>query len=212
MNGSGRSLIDMRVALIGASGAAGSRILKELVSRGHTVLALARHPEKIESLAGVEARAADTSDPSGLARQLKGVDAVISAVKFKDFDGAALIGAVHAAGVRRYLVVGGAGSLEIAPGLLEMNSPKFPPHVKPEAEKGAQYLEQLRSSDLDWTFLSPSRFFNPGERTGKFRLGTDQLLTDASGKSSISFEDYALAMVDELEQGRHVRARFTVGY
>jgi putative NADH-flavin reductase len=84
--------------------------------------------------------------------------------------------------------------------------------VKPEAEKGAQYLRQLRSSDLDWTFLSPSRFFNPGERTGKFRLGTDQLLSDATGKSSISFEDYAIALVDELEQSRHVRGRFTVGY
>jgi putative NADH-flavin reductase len=202
----------MRVALIGASGGAGSRILKELVARGHTVLALARHPEKIHALAGVEARAADTSDPVGLARLLKGSDAVVSSVKFKDFDGAALIGAVRSAGVRRYLVVGGAGSLEIAPGLLEMNSPKFPAHVKPEAEKGAHYLEQLRASDLDWTFLSPSRFFNPGERTGKFRLGTDQLLSDASGKSSISFEDYAVALVDELEQPRHVRARFTVGY
>jgi len=202
----------MRVALIGASGAAGSRILKELVSRGHTVLALARHPEKIEPLAGVEARAADTNDPAGLTRLLKGVDAVISAVKFKDFEGASLINAVRAAGVSRYLVVGGAGSLEVAPGVLEMNSPKFPPHVKPEAEKGAQYLRQLRSSDLDWTFLSPSRFFNPGERTGKFRLGTDQLLSDATGKSSISFEDYAIALVDELEQSRHVRGRFTVGY
>ena len=202
----------MRVALIGASGAAGSRILKELVSRGHTVLALARHPEKIEPLAGVEARAADTNDPAGLTRLLKGVDAVISAVKFKDFEGTSLINAVRAAGVSRYLVVGGAGSLEVAPGVLEMNSPKFPPHVKPEAEKGAQYLRQLRSSDLDCTFLSPSRFFNPGERTGKFRLGTDQLLSDATGKSSISFEDYAIALVDELEQSRHVRGRFTVGY
>jgi putative NADH-flavin reductase len=202
----------MKVALIGASGDAGSRILRELVSRGHTVLALARHPEKIEQLKGVEARAADTSDAAALSKLLKGVDAVISSVKFKDFDGPSLIESVRAAGVKRYLVVGGAGSLEVAPGLLEMNSPKFPPHVKPEAEKGAKYLEQLRASGLDWTYLSPSRFFNPGERTGKFRLGTDQLLTDATGKSAISFEDYAIALVDELEQSRHVRARFTVGY
>jgi putative NADH-flavin reductase len=202
----------MKVALIGASGDAGSRILRELVRRGHTVLALARHPEKIELLKGVEARAADTSDAAALSKLLKGVDAVISSVKFKDFDGPSLIESVRAAGVKRYLVVGGAGSLEIAPGLLEMNSPKFPPHVKPEAEKGAKYLEQLRASGLDWTYLSPSRFFNPGERTGKFRLGTDQLLTDATGKSAISFEDYAIALVDELEQSRHVRARFTVGY
>lgn len=202
----------MKVALIGASGAAGSRILRELVGRGHTVRALARHPEKIEQLKGVEALAADTADSSALSKLLKGVDAVISAIKFKDFDGPALIEAVRAAGVKRYLVVGGAGSLEVAPGMLEMNSPKFPPHVKPEAQQGAQFLEQLRSSGLDWTFLSPSRFFTPGERTGKFRLGTDQLLTDATGKSAISFEDYAVALVDELEQSRHVRARFTVGY
>ena len=154
----------MRVALIGASGAAGSRILKELVSRGHSVLALARHPEKIEPLAGVEARAADTSDPTGLASLLKGVDAVISSVKFKDFDGAALIGAVRAAGIKRYLVVGGAGSLEIAPGLLEMNSPKFPPHVKPEAEKGARYLEQLRSSWTQQGLQRPAAFCRCGLR------------------------------------------------
>lgn len=202
----------MKVALIGASGAAGSRILSELVRRGHTVLALARHPEKIPAGTGVTAQALDANQGDALAAVLKGQDAVISSVKFKDSKPQVLIDAVRAAGIRRYLVVGGAGSLEIAPGLLEMNSPKFPAHVKPEAQQGADFLELLRKSDLDWTFLSPSRFFQPGERTGKFRLGTDQLLVDADGKSAISMEDYAIAMVDELEQSRHVKQRFTVGY
>jgi putative NADH-flavin reductase len=202
----------MYVALIGASGDAGSRILRELNQRGHRVIALARHPEKIAVFEGVESRAADANDSTSLAKHLAGVQAVLSAVKFLDFDGRRLIGAVHAAGVRRYLVVGGAGSLEVAPGVLEMESPKFPPHVKPEAQKGSEFLSMLKQSDLDWTFLSPSRFFVAGQRTGRFRIGKDQLLTDATGKSSISFEDFAVAIVDELEKPQHIRARFTVGY
>ena len=204
--------MDLKVALIGASGNAGSRILHELANRGHQVLALVRHPEKVPSLKGVTARAVDANDAAALSAALKGQDAVISSVKFKDTDTAALIRAVKQAGVKRYLVVGGAGSLEIAPGQLEMNSPKFPPHVKPEAQKGADFLEQLRASDLDWTFISPSRFFIAGQRTGKFRLGKDQLLVDPEGKSSISFEDYAVALADELERPQHSRQRFTCGY
>src|SRR5277367_1678572 len=197
----------MKVALIGASGEAGSRVLQELIGRGHQVVALARHPEKIAKLDGVEAQAADANNPAALAAHLRGVQAVVSAMKFTEFDGQRLIDAVDAAGVRRYLVVGGAGTLEVAPGVLEMDSPKFPPHVKPEARKGSEFLELLRQCDLDWTFLSPSRFFTAGQRTGQFRLGKDQLLTDSTGKSSISFEDFAVALVDELERPKHVRAR-----
>jgi putative NADH-flavin reductase len=94
----------------------------------------------------------------------------------------------------------------------EVDGPNFPPRVKPEALKGALFLEKLRASTLDWTFLSPSRIFFAGERTGQFRVGEDTLLFDAAGKSSISFEDYAVALVDEIETPRHVRSRFTVGY
>jgi uncharacterized protein len=202
----------MIVALIGATGNAGSRILAELVQRGHEVRALMRHPEKVPALRGVTAHKVDANDLPSLASLLKGADAVVSSVKFKEAEARGLIAAVRQAGVKRYLVVGGAGSLEIAPGVREVDSPNFPAHVRPEALKGAEFLDQLRASDLEWTFLSPSRIFFAGERTGTFRVGADQLLVAADGKSSISFEDYAVAVVDELEQPKHLRSRFTVGY
>lgn len=203
----------MKVAVIGASGNAGSRIVNELISRGHQVLALARHLEKLPTSPGITAKAVDANEVTTLSALLRGCDAVVSALKFKASDPQHLIDAVRAAGIKRYIIVGGAGTLEVAPGQLEMDSPNFPPHVKPEARAGGEFLALLRKqNDLDWTFISPSRFFISGERTGQFRLGTDQLLVAADGKSSISFEDYAVALVDELETPRHVRARFTVGY
>jgi len=114
--------------------------------------------------------------------------------------------------VKRYLVVGGAGSLEVAPGVRLVTTPDFPAAYKAEASKGADFLDLLRTvDDLDWTFLSPSAMFVPGERTGKFRLGRDKLLSNENG-SSISFEDYAIALADEIENPRHVKQRFTVGY
>ncbi len=147
-----------------------------------------------------------------LAEALRGHDAVISAVHFTASDPDKLIEAVDAAGVRRYLVVGGAGSLEVAPGKLLVDTPEFPAQYRAEAQGGVAFLDKLRgNSRLEWTFLSPSALFSPGERTGKFRLGTDQLLTHEKG-SSISFEDYAIALADEIERPRHVRQRFTVGY
>lgn len=124
-----------------------------------------------------------------------------------------LIGAVRQAGVPRYLVVGGAGSLEVAPGKRLLDSPDFPAAYRAEAEGGAAFLARLKQEQaLDWTFLSPSADFHAGERTGRFRLGTDQLLVAADGRSHISFEDFAVALVDEVEAPRHSRARFTVGY
>ncbi|QOY21853.1 NAD(P)-dependent oxidoreductase [Xanthomonas citri] len=202
-----------KVALIGASGAAGSRILKELSDRGHTVTGIARNPEKIALLPGVTTARADVFDKDALAQVLRGHDAVVSAVHFTASDVQTLIDAVRASGVKRYIVVGGAGSLEVAPGQRLVDQPDFPPAYKAEASRGANFLDLLRSSanDLDWTFLSPSALFVAGERTGKFRLGTDQLLSTPSG-SSISFEDFAIALVDELEHPAHVRTRFTVGY
>jgi uncharacterized protein len=202
----------MKVALIGATGNAGSRILTELLARGHEVLALARHTEKIPPHRGLRVANVDVGQHAALAALLTGANAVVSAVKFKDTDTEELIRTMRNAGVKRYLVVGGAGSLELSPGVREVDGPNFPPHVRPEALKGAYFLDQLRASDLEWTFFSPSRIFFAGERTGKFRLGTDQLMFDAAGKSSISFEDYAIALVDELEKPQHLRARFTVGY
>ncbi|MBN9048046.1 MAG: NAD(P)-dependent oxidoreductase [Rhizobiales bacterium] len=200
------------VALIGASGNAGSRILKELSDRGHRVTAIARHPDKVAELAGVTAVKADVFDKAGLAAALRGHDAVISAVHFTASDPQILIEAVRAAGVKRYLVVGGAGSLEVAPGKLLVDQPDFPEAYKAEATKGGVFLDLLKKvTDLDWTFLSPAAMFVPGTRTGKFRLGKDQLLANAQG-SSISFEDFAIAMVDELEKPAHPRQRFTIGY
>ncbi|TKY82453.1 NAD(P)-dependent oxidoreductase [Pectobacterium polonicum] len=200
------------IALIGASGDAGSRILKELSDRGHTVTAIARHPEKIASLPSVTAKQGDALDSDALVALFKGHDAVVSAVKFGSSEPAILIAAVKAAGVKRYLVVGGAGSLEIAPGQRLIDQPDFPDAYRPEASRGAAFLDLLKQEkDLDWSFLSPSAEFVPGQRTGKFRLGKDALLSNDKG-SSISFEDYAVALVDEIENPAHTRQRFTVGY
>jgi putative NADH-flavin reductase len=201
-----------RIALIGASGNAGSRLLKELSDRGHQITAIARHPEKIAALPGVTAVKGDANEREGLAGMLKGHDVVISSVHFSASDPDNLIGAVRAAGVKRYLVVGGAGSLFVAPGQRVVDQPGFPAQYKAEASKGAAFLDQLKSvTDLEWTFLSPSAMFVPGERTGRFRLGKDDLLSNTEG-SSISFEDYAIAMADEIENPKHIRQRFTIGY
>jgi putative NADH-flavin reductase len=203
----------MTVAVIGATGNIGSRILAELVSRGHTVTAIARHPEKTPATPGVTAKCGDASDKAGLVALLKGHDVVISALRFSGSDPHILIDAVKESGAKRYLVVGGAGSLEVAPGQKLIDTPHFPEAYKPEASKGGAFLQLLRGEkDLDWTFLSPSAIISAGERTGKFRLGADQLLTDAKGNSTISYEDYAVALVDEVEKHAHSRRRFTVGY
>lgn len=200
------------IALIGASGNAGSRILKELSDRGRQVTAIARNPEKIAKLPNVVAKKGDVFDQAGLADLLKGHDAVISSVHFTASDPVTLIEAVRASGVQRYLVVGGAGSLEIAPGQRVVDLPNFPAAYKEEATKGAAFLDLLKQEkQLDWTFLSPSAEFVPGERTGKFRIGKDNLLSNDEG-SRISFEDYAIALVDEIEKPQHSRQRFTVGY
>jgi putative NADH-flavin reductase len=203
----------MKIAVIGASGNAGSRITTELARRGHTVTAIARNPDKIATSANVTAVKGDVLDQAGLAALLAGHDAAISSVHFLDSDPARLIGAARDSKVGRYLVVGGAGSLEVAPGVRLVTTPGFPVAYKAEAEKGGAFLDLLRAEkELNWTFLSPSALFTAGQRTGKFRLGTDQLLTAEDGKSWISFEDFAVALADEIEHPAHIRQRFTVGY
>ena len=203
----------MKVALIGASGRVGTRILAELLSRGHRVTGIVRHPGKLEPHDGLTPRQGDALDEDGLVALLRGHDAVISSVRFADTDPRKLINAVKNSGVPRYLVVGGAGSLEVVDGGQLLDTPGFPDAYKPEAKAGRHFLNELiRDPVLDWTFLSPSAVFEPGERTGSFRLGTDELLVAEDGKSRISFEDFAIAMVDELEDPHHSRERFTVGY
>ncbi|WID94379.1 NAD(P)-dependent oxidoreductase [Bosea vestrisii] len=203
----------MKIALIGATGFIGSRLLTELTSRGHQITAIVRNPEKVPQGIGVTAKTGDVYDKDGLAALLAGHDAVISAVHFSASDPTTLLAAVKQSGVKRYLVVGGAGSLEVAPGLKLFDTPEFPAIYLGEARKGGAFLDLLKGeSGLDWTFLSPSAVIAPGERTGQFRLGKDQLLADGTGQSRISAEDYAIALVDELEKPAHVRQRFTVGY
>lgn len=203
----------MKVALIGASGNVGSRILAELSARGHAVTALVRNPERIAALPGVTAAKLDVFDKAAVTEAVREHDAVISAVHFSASDPTALLAAIKASGVARYLVVGGAGSLEAAPGLRVIDTPDFPDTWKAEAGRGAEFLDELRAeNELDWTFLSPAALIGDGERTGQFRLGTDQLLVDGEGQSRISYADYAIAMVDELENPAHSRRRFTVAY
>jgi len=203
----------MKIAVVGASGNAGLRITAELARRGHSVTAIARNPEKIAAQANVTAKKGDVLDQAALAQLLAGHDAAISSVHFLDSDLVRLIGAISDSRVGRYLVVGGAGSLEVAPGVRLVTTPGFPAQYKAEAEKGALFLDLLgKEKELNWTFLSPSALFTAGERTGKFRLGTDQLLTAPDGKSWISFEDFAVALADEIERPAHIRQRFTVGY
>jgi uncharacterized protein len=212
----------MEIALIGA-GYVGGEILKEALARGHQVKVIVRHPEKIAPHPGVTAVKGDVFDVDGLARALQGQDAVISAynpgASSPDAHDLQLKGtlntmaAAQKAGVRRFLVVGGAGSLEVSPGVQLVDTPHFPPEWKNAASGLRDALTEIRKEkDLDWTFFSPAALLQPGERTGKFRLGGDQLLTDEKGPGRISTADYAVAMLDELENPKHIRRRFTAAY
>lgn len=202
----------MKVAVLGASGRAGSEITRELSDRGHQVLAIARKPEAIAQLPGVIARAGDASDPAALVDLIRPADAVISALHF-DVPAATLLSALKQAGVPRLLVTGGAASLEVAPGVRVIDAPDFPEEWKGAALGGIAFLDDLRAeTGIDWAYFSPAALLFQGPRLGTYRPGTDQLLTDANGESKISFADYAIAMVDELEQHRHSRARFTAAY
>lgn len=202
-----------KIAIIGATGRAGSQLTEEALRRGHTVTAIARKASAAPARAGVTAVDVDVQDTAALQKALAGHDAVFSAAHFSTIGSDKILSAVKNAGVKRLLVVGGAGSLYAAPGLRVIDAPGFPEEYKAEASAGARYLEALRNEkDLDWTFLSPSAEFVEGPRTGQFRLGKDDLLVDAHGRSWITFADYAIAYLDELEKPAHSRQRFTVGY
>jgi putative NADH-flavin reductase len=201
----------MKIALIGATGNVGQRVTAEALSRGHEVIAIARDVSRLEAREGVTAVQADLKDKAAIRQAIEGADAVVLSVKFQDLDVEALLDALRDA--KRLLIVGGAASLYVAPGLQLIDTEGFPDFIKVEAEPARQALARIQQErDLDWTFLSPSVFFGPGERTGSFRLGKDDLLSDAGGKSHISYEDYAIALLDEIEQPKHSRQRFTVGY
>ncbi|MDR0281038.1 MAG: NAD(P)-dependent oxidoreductase [Paucimonas sp.] len=202
-----------KIAIIGATGRAGSQLLEEAVRRGHSVTAIARNPAKLEGRAGVTPVALDIKDGAALQQALSGHDVVLSAARFSGIPAETLLGPAKKAGVKRVLVVGGAGSLLLPDDSRVIDSPDFPEAYKAEASAGAVYLETLRQEkELDWTFLSPSAEFVEGERTGSYKLGKDHLLIGAGGKSWITFADYAIAMLDEVEKPAHSRQRFTVGY
>jgi putative NADH-flavin reductase len=209
----------MNITLFGATGNAGARILKELLARGHQVTAIVRDPAKLQPQPGLSVRRGDLSDVAQIAESLRGTEAVISAYGPGLNSPGELVGAterlvngLQQAGVRRLLMVGGAGSLEVAPGVQLIDSGYLPDEWKPIARAHRDALEILKASDLDWTSLCPAGYFEPGQRTGVFRLGKDNLIANEKGESRISMEDYAIAMVDELEKHAHPRQRFSVGY
>jgi hypothetical protein len=203
----------MKVAHIGATGKVGGKILEELLRRGHTVTVISRHPERAPASKNVSFSPGDITNPAALAPILRNHDAIISSATFLPGSSPQLVDAVRRSGVKRYIAVGGAGSLEVAPGKLLKDSGKIPPEWLPAINEGAELLKLLRADkQLDWTFFSPAALIGPGKRTGEFRLGGDQLVTTPDGKSSISYDDYAIALVDELEKPQHIRQRFTIGY
>lgn len=213
----------MNIALIGATGFVGKAVLEELLNRGHHVRALQRDAAKLAARPGLDVHSVDVLGGGNLAAELKGVDAVVSAFNagwgnptlHDDFlrGSDAIAVAAREANVR-LLVVGGAGSLYIAPGQQLVDSPDFPAAWKQGALAAREALNRLRAdqSGLDWTFLSPAIHLEPGQRTGVFRLGGESPVMDAQGECRISTQDLAVAIVNELEAPQHRRARFTVGY
>ena len=210
----------MKVALYGATGKSGSRILKELVSRGHQVIAIVRNPAKLPQPApGVVIKQDDLSDSKKIAAAINGAEAVISAYAPPQDDVDAIVGvtqrqveALNHGSKVRLIVVGGAGGLNVAPGVTLIDSGYLPEPVLPIAKAHSKALNVLRASTIDWTYLAPAAYFEPGQRTGKFRLGTDELIANQQQESRISMEDYAIALVDELEKPQHRRQRFSIGY
>ena len=213
------------VVLIGASGFVGTAILNELLNRGHKVTAIVRDPAKVTaSNPNLKVVQADVTDTDVLIEASKGKDAVISAYNpgwknpniyeetLKNYP--LIVDSVKKAGVERLLIVGGAGTLFYAPGKMVMDADDVPAKLLPGIKSlGEFYLNTLRKeNDIDWIFLSPAANMTPRERTGKFRIGKDDLVVDVNGDSNISVEDYAVAMVDELEQKPHHKERFTIGY
>ena len=212
----------MKIALIGASGFVGSAILKEASARGHSVTALVRNTDKVERLAGVTVKQLDINDSRALTAALAGHDVVISAfnggwgdpaIYDKHLGGSRSIAAAAKSADTRLIAVGGAGSLEAAPGQQLVDSPQFPAEWKQGALAARDALDELRKeSELQWTFVSPAIHLVPGAKTGSYRLGGDQPVFDAGGESKISVGDLAAAILDEAERPQHIGKRFTLGY
>jgi putative NADH-flavin reductase len=211
----------MNIALYGATGKSGHVILTELLARSHKVTAISRHPAKLNPQTNLTIKQGTVDSVAEIARAIPGFDAVVSAygpgltkegVRELIPVTQRFIDAVKQTGAKRFLYVGGAGSLFVAPGVTLEASGHLPAEWLPIAQAHTDALELIKKSDISWTCFEPAAFFEPGPRTGKFRLDRDNLVTDAHGNSKISFADYATALVDELEHPQHERARFTIGY
>ena len=213
----------MKIALIGASGFIGSALREEALRRGHQVTALVSHPKKLNATAtNLSVKQVDVQNTAQLTEALTGADVVISAFSGHAQDDIrgyyvqgvkSIIAAVKAADVPRLVIVGGAGSLRVAADTLLIDTPAFPEEYKPTALGAQDALTLLQGeSALNWTMLSPAAEIFPGERTGQFRLGQDDLLLDDQGNSRISVQDYALALLDEVDHPQHERQRFTLAY
>jgi hypothetical protein len=213
----------MKIALIGATGFVGAALLSEALARGHQVTAIVRHPEKLPRHAALTPLAADAYSVDAIARAVAGHDVVLSAfnpgwgladIRQRFIDGSrAIIAGTRRAGIERLLVIGGAGSLYVAPGLQLIDTPEFPSEWKEGAEGARQTLDMLRDEQqLNWTFVSPPAHLQPGERSGRYRLGGEQLPMQGDEPASISVADLAVGVLDELERPRHSRQRFTLSH
>lgn len=210
----------MKVAIIGASGMIGQRLVQEGLRRKYQITAAARDLSKIDQSSGnVQVIHVNVMEPLSIEAAVSGHDVVISAFgpEFGNEDqlaeaARALSEGVKNAGIKRLLIVGGAGSLEVEPGVRLMDTPDFPEELKPLAQAHVEAYEIYRQSDLEWTYVSPASWIEPGKRTGNFRIGTSRLITDDEGASRISAEDYAAALFDEVEDPQFVQDRFTVAY
>lgn len=203
----------MNIVLIGATGAIGSRILDEALRRGHTVTAVTRDPRKLDARPGMTVRAGSTTDGPGLTQVVRGHDAAVVSVKWNENDIARVIDIIRNAGVKRCLFVVGAGSLLRKDGRTHLEHMAERGIQPPTSKPASLAFDEIRKvADLDWTAVSPAASIQPGKRTGKFRLGLDHLIEDKNGQSLISREDFAVAILDELEKGKHIRKRFTAAY
>lgn len=216
----------MKVALIGATGFVGKALLEELLARGHDVTALARDPAKLEARPQLQVVKADVLNADEVRNAVAGTDTVISAYNagwanpdlYNEFlrGTRAIVAGTKAAGVKRYIVIGGAGSLYAPDGTQLVDSPNFPAAIYPGASAARDALTELRNeTSLAWTQLSPPVAFHPGsptERTGKYRVGSDTPLSTGDGPGTISAADLAVAVVDELEAPQHIGKRFTVAW
>jgi uncharacterized protein len=210
----------MKLIMFGPTGTIGSRILNEVLQRGHTLTAITRDPARFSvSHKNLTVVAGNALDPASVATLAKGHDAVLSAMGPGGSSAETIVQAAQAltdglsqAGIRRLIVVGGAGTLDVAPGVRLMDSPNFVEEYRPLAIAHLQAYNLYKASNLNWSFVCPAGEIAPGDRTGNFQVGADRLLTNKQGESRISAEDYAIAFMDEVEQSKYIHHRMTVAY